>query len=187
MVCIGYILVDLETGEKYLGITSRYPTRIYEHRQKGIMKGRKFRHEVVSEFETMDSAREWEIGEVARIGVENLLNTSLGGHGGRGRAWSQEMREAASIRATARQADPAFREKMSKACRAAWDDPEMRKKQGARARAAINKEARSEAQKRAWTDEKTRKKRIAGIKRAANTPEGKRSRREAQLRRWGKL
>lgn len=187
MVCVGYILIDLKTGEKYIGITSRYPIRIYEHRQKGVMKGREFSYEVIARFEDMTAAREWEIREVERIGIENLLNTSLGGHGGRGRAWSQEMRDAASVRATIRQADPLFREKMSAACKKAWSDPEMRKKQSERALASIDKSVRSEAQKRAWANEKTRTKRIAGISRAANTPEGKRARRDGQLRRWGKL
>lgn len=186
MLPLGYVLRDVGTGKEYVGITSRYPHRIYEHRQKGVMSGRDFTVEIVAFFSDMEAARLWEIAEIERRGVSNLLNTSTGGFGGRGRAWTPEMKKAASERAKARQADPEYRARMSTRCREVWADPEKREQQRVLSVASINKEARSRAQKKAWSDETTRERRIAGITRYANTEEGRASRRAAQLRRWGK-
>lgn len=183
---VGYVLRDRQTGERYVGITSRYPMRMWEHRAKGKMRGRDFEIEKIVDFSNMTDARVWEKIEIDLWGVDNLLNTSLGGYGGFGRKWTPEMRAAASKRKTDQQADPDFRRRMSESCKKAWASPHMRKKQSERAKSSINFEARSAAQKKAWADPDIRQKRADGIRKQAATPEGMTKRSSAAYARWAK-
>ncbi len=190
MSCVGYILTDRKTGERYVGITSRFPTRIYEHRQAGVMRGRDFNCDVVSEFLDITMARVWEIDAIANAGVESLLNISTGGHGGRGRPWTPEMRQEASARATARQADPTLRAKMSVRCKEVWSDPDRRAANSERTKTSCAKpevkKRRSDAQKKTWEDPAVRSLRVATITAASRTSEGRKRRSETALARWAR-
>jgi len=185
---IGYVLLT-DDNLRYVGITYDLKRRLREHRSSGPMKGRIFRVEKVEDFSSMEAARAWEIDEIAsRGGVDNLLNTSTGGHGGRGRKWTSEMRANMSEKARIRQADSEFRKKMSVSCKAAWADPNLRAEMS---RIAANKCAdpvvkakRSQSQKKSWACPAIRKSRVAALTAHARSEKGRERRRRTQLRRW---
>lgn len=187
---IGYVVLT-DRGEEYVGITNDLSRRLREHKAKGPLKGLVLKVLLRVELEDRETAGCWEIEQIAaRGGPEKLLNTSLGGHGGRRRVVSQAERDHLSRLASDRQADPEFRRKMSEACKAAWANPMLRRRQSEAARKACatdgTKKRRSEAQKKLWADPKVRQRRIDGIKADRCDPAKAKQRSQAAKKAWEK-
>ena len=183
----GYVL---ETEDlPYVGITNPVRRRLREHRAKGPLKGRHFTLKEELEFTDRGEAAFWEIEKIAELGGPDfLLNTSLGGYGGRRRVVTDSERAHLSKLATDRQRTPEFRQRMSEACKAAWANPKLRKEMSERTKASCQnedtKKARSEAQKKLWSNPEVRARRIAGIKKDRNDPQKAKARSEAAKRMW---
>lgn len=187
-MCLGYVL-QTESGLVYVGITNDLKRRLREHRNFGPLKGLSLRVLNTKQFPGREQAAAWEVSEIERRGgVEVLINRSTGGHGGRGRKWTPEMRAALSEKKKIQQADPDFRKRMSVSCKKAWADPKLRLGLSERTKLSCAdpavKAKRSVSQKKSWLRETTRRARVEKITEAARTQEGRQSRREAQLRRW---
>jgi hypothetical protein len=142
------------------------------------------------EFPDREIAAAWEIRTIAEIGVYNLLNTSLGGYGGRKRVASESEKARAADRAVLQHADPERRKKHGLAVKAALANPESRAKISHAVRESCTRPevfaARSEAQKNAWSDPEVRARRLEGLKRGNSDPAKAEKRSAAAKARWAK-
>lgn len=186
---IGYVL-ETEGGERYVGITKNLTRRLREHRHSGPMSRFVFFVAEKQEFPDREIAAAWEIETIESIGVRNLLNTSLGGYGGRKRVASDSEKAQASDRATLQHADPERRRKHGLAVKAGLANPESRAKLSRAIKESCAKPevfaARSEAQKNSWSNPEVRARRLEGLKRGNSDPTKAEKRSAAAKARWVK-
>ena len=185
----GYILVS-NTGAKYIGITTDVSRRLREHRSSGPMSKTQFQLEEKFKFKNREEASVWEITEINRLGIENILNTSLGGFGGRKRVCTEGERKVLSEKAKLRYQNPEYRMRMSEALKKAWSSEDARAKQSLVAKETCAKEstkiARSDSQKTSWLDPEIRERRLIALRANRNDPMKKEMRSEAALKMWEK-
>ena len=184
---IGYVLLS-ESGKPYVGITNDLGRRLREHRNKGPMSRAPFVILNTQVFTDLGSAAAWEISEIKRIGIENTMNTPLGGFGGRKRFCSSEERARMSERATVRYLSAENREKTGCAVRRAFSEASAREKLSASAKAACArpevKFRRSASQKETWADPEVRARRERALKVANSDPAKAEQRSLAAKKRW---
>lgn len=186
---IGYVLFS-ESGKPYIGITNDLGRRLREHRNRGPMSKSSFVVLRTEVFTDVSSAAAWEISEIERIGIENTMNTSLGGFGGRKRFCSSEEKVLMSERATARYLCAENRKKTGQAVRRAFSNFSAREKLSASAKAACArpevKARRSASQKEAWAELGVRARRERALKVANSDPARAEQRSLAAKKRWEK-
>jgi hypothetical protein len=186
---IGYVLVS-DSGKCYIGITTSLSRRVREHRASGPLSGKSFVVAKKVEFPDRDTASAWEVSEIERLGIENLLNTSLGGFGGRKRVCTEAERKVLSEKAKARYQDESYRVRMSEASKKAWASSELREKMSVLSKDSCSREetkaARSASQKASWADPAIRAKRIEALRANRNDPAKKEKRRAAAMKMWEK-
>lgn len=184
---IGYVLIS-ESGRCYVGITKDFNRRIREHRSSGPMSSQSFSVIEKHIFSDRESASLWEIREIEARGAENLLNTSLGGYGGRKRSCSESERQRLSVLSIERYKDPSYRRKMGDSVKRAYQNPEIREKLSCAQKRVCAcpevKAKRSLAQKAAWADPEIRARRLASLQVANSDPEKSEKRSLAAKRRW---
>ncbi len=184
---IGYILFS-DSGKPYVGITKDLKRRLREHRNRGPMSKGSFVVLSIKSFTDVSAASAWEINEIAKIGVENTLNNSLGGFGGRKRFCSFEEKSRLSEAAKVRYLSLENREKTGRAVRQALSEFSVRQKISAVAKAACArpevKVRRSLSQKAAWADPEVRARRERALKVANSDPAKAEQRLLAAKKRW---
>ena len=186
---IGYVLLS-KSGKPYIGITNDLGRRLREHRNRGPMSKSSFVVLSTEVFTDVGSAAAWEISEIERIGIENTMNTSLGGFGGRKRFCSFEEKVLMSERAIVRYLSAENREKTGLAVRRAFSEVSAREKLSASAKAACArpevKARRSASQKEAWADPEVRARHERALKVANSDPAKAEQRSLAAKKRWEK-
>lgn len=184
---IGYILVS-SLGEFYVGITKDLKRRLGEHKFSGPMSKNEFSVFEKHKFSDRELASLWEIREIEARGIENILNVSLGGYGGRKMACSEQERKLLSEKAKKRYQDTKNREKTGKAVREAFSRSGARESLSKAVSIACARPEvvarRSASQKSSWADPEIRARRVRSLKVANSDPEKAEQRSLAAKKRW---
>ncbi len=180
--------IAVDSSVKYVGITTDVQRRLREHRSKGPLARLDFKLVEVLEFNNRKEASEWEISCIESYGIENILNTSLGGFGGRKRVCSEREKSLLSSKAKNRYKSEEYRVVMGFAVREAYKDPEKRARLAAAVRKSCaspeTKAKRSDAQTASWSDPEIRSKRLQGLRDSRNDPAKAEQRSIAAKKAW---